>query len=98
MTKSLPDNNIQLDEILAFLYGEAPLDGVWFGDNSTDRPAFWWRPLLRKSLASYVAERETKARIDELENLRSDKHSDWTKEVLDQCIAELNKELGEDKK
>lgn len=33
-----------LRELLAFLCGSAPLDGVWFGDkHPTERGQFWWR-------------------------------------------------------
>lgn len=36
------------EEALAFLFGEGPLDGVWFGDeHPTERGAFWWRKNLR---------------------------------------------------
>jgi hypothetical protein len=35
-------------ELYAFLMGEAPLEGVWFGElNEGYRGAFWWRALLR---------------------------------------------------
>lgn len=37
-----------LAEVVAFLCGEAPLDGVWFGgSHPTERGAFWWRKHLR---------------------------------------------------
>lgn len=35
-------------ELYAFLMGEGPLEGVWFGElNDGFRGAFWWRALLR---------------------------------------------------
>jgi hypothetical protein len=35
-------------EVIAFLLGEGPLDGVWFGDpHPTEKGAFWWRKHLR---------------------------------------------------
>ena len=35
-------------ELYAFLMGEGPLEGVWFGEiNAGFRGAFWWRALLR---------------------------------------------------
>lgn len=38
----------QLAPVLAFLSGEAPLEGVWFGDpHPTEKGAFWWRKHLR---------------------------------------------------
>ena len=40
-----------LKEVVAFLTGEAPLDGVWFGGvHPTERGAFWWRKHLRQAL------------------------------------------------
>ena len=42
-----------LQGVVAFLMGEAPLDGVWFGDrHPTERGAFWWRKHLREALAT----------------------------------------------
>lgn len=35
-------------ELYAFLMGEGPLEGVWFGEmNDAFKGAFWWRALLR---------------------------------------------------
>jgi hypothetical protein len=43
-------------DVIAFLMGEAPLDGVWFGDkHPTEKGAFWWRKHLR-AIASSPAE------------------------------------------
>ena len=40
---------ITMKEVAAFLLGEAPLDGFWFGER---HPAggFWWREHLRAAL------------------------------------------------
>lgn len=39
-----------LETVVAFLLGEAELDGVWFGDKNTRRKgAFWWREYLREA-------------------------------------------------
>lgn len=39
-------------ELLKFLLGEAPLDGVWFGQrHPTRRSEFWWREVLREQAA-----------------------------------------------
>lgn len=38
-----------LADVLAFLLGEAPLDGLNFGDNLPDRPRYWWRHVLREA-------------------------------------------------
>ena len=42
---------IPMKEVAAFLLGEAPLDGFWFGER---HPAggFWWREHLRAALAA----------------------------------------------
>lgn len=40
------------DEIIAFLKGSAPLEGVYFGENHpTKKGLYWWRKLLPCSLA-----------------------------------------------
>lgn len=37
-----------LEQMVAFLCGEAPLDGVWFGElHPGQKGAFWWRKFLR---------------------------------------------------
>lgn len=36
--------------VVAFLLGEAPLDGVWFGEVPPGKPTFWWRSHLRAAL------------------------------------------------
>lgn len=41
----------ELNEILEFLYGAAPLDGVWFGDKPEGKPRYWWRSKLRAALS-----------------------------------------------
>jgi hypothetical protein len=42
-----------LAEVVAFLCGEAPLEGVWFGEkHPLERGAFWWRPHLRAAVAA----------------------------------------------
>lgn len=39
-------------DLVAFLRGEAPLDGVWFGEaHPVERGAFWWRNRLRAQSA-----------------------------------------------
>jgi hypothetical protein len=43
-----PTKPFTLAEVVAFLCGVAPLDGVWFGEeHPTERGAFWWRKHLR---------------------------------------------------
>lgn len=66
-----------LDEILKFLYGEIPLDGLWFGDSSPDKPPFWWRTKLRETLPSYVATEVLK----ELRDFAGVEDDDWTGNV-----------------
>lgn len=43
----------KLRELVMFLLGETPLDGVWFGDSDTEspRPRYWWRDILRAALS-----------------------------------------------
>ena len=45
------------EEVMAFLLGEGPLDGVWFGDrHPTEKGAFWWRKHLRAAMSSHPAD------------------------------------------
>lgn len=44
------DANPALHEVLEFLYGAAPMDGVWFGDVPEGKPRYWWRSKLRAAL------------------------------------------------
>lgn len=42
-------------ELVRFLLGEAPLEGIWFGDSKELRggkPTYWWRKRLRAMLGS----------------------------------------------
>lgn len=37
------------NDIIKFLLGEEPFDGVWFGEkHPTEQGAFWWRKHLRQ--------------------------------------------------
>lgn len=37
------------NEMLKFLLGEGPLEGIWFGDtHPTRKGMFWWRKILRQ--------------------------------------------------
>jgi hypothetical protein len=46
-------------EVLLFLHGAAPLEGVWFGDmHPTERGAFWWRKRLTEAFPAIAAEKE----------------------------------------
>lgn len=41
-----------IEEVTAFLCGEAAMDGVWFGDkHPTEGGNFWWRKHLRAALS-----------------------------------------------
>lgn len=45
------------DEIVAFLLGEGPFDGVWFGEkHPTERGSFWWRKHLRHNAKAQEGE------------------------------------------
>jgi hypothetical protein len=47
-------------EIVAFLMGEAPYDGVWFGELNEGLPgAFWWRAIIA------AARRETADQVEQ---------------------------------
>lgn len=39
-------------EVIAFLLGEAPLDGQWYGDRPDNGNSLWWRKALRDSFAN----------------------------------------------
>jgi len=40
-------------EVVEFLCGAAPLDGVWFGDrHPTERGMYWWRKYLQATLSA----------------------------------------------
>jgi len=48
----VPEMNDDLQAVLAFLMGEAPLEGVMFGKkHPTKAGLFWWRLNLRAALA-----------------------------------------------
>jgi hypothetical protein len=47
-----PPPRFTLQEMVEFLCGEDPLDGVWFGDlHPTEPGKFWWRKHLRAAAA-----------------------------------------------
>jgi hypothetical protein len=47
----------RLREVIAFLLGEAPLDGCWFGEKpENERGNFWWRKHLRAAHADMAGE------------------------------------------
>ena len=66
---------ITMKEVAAFLLGEAPLDGFWFGER---HPAggFWWREHLRAALSAPATA------PDELERLKAE-----SEERLQNCAA-----------
>ena len=67
---------ITMKEVAAFLLGEAPLDGFWFGER---HPAggFWWREHLRAALAAPAT-----AQAAEIERLKTE-----SEERLQNCAA-----------
>ena len=67
---------ITMKEVAAFLRGEAPLDGFWFGER---HPAggFWWREHLRAALAAPAT-----AQAAEIERLKTE-----SEERLQNCAA-----------
>jgi hypothetical protein len=40
----------ELEQIIRFVLGETMLDGMWFGDQESGKPLYWWRIPLRKAL------------------------------------------------
>jgi hypothetical protein len=45
------------DELVAFLNGQATLDGVWFGEkHPTEKGLYWWRKRLPSTLAKQQVE------------------------------------------
>lgn len=38
-------------DVVDFLQGAAPLDGVWFGDSPEGKPHYWWRRYLDRKPA-----------------------------------------------
>lgn len=49
-----------LAEVAAFLLGEAPLDGLWYGEPDPKRRGeFWWRTPLRAALAAQSAPQQS---------------------------------------
>lgn len=72
---------ITIDQVSKFLLGEAPLDGVWFGDKHPEKRGwFWWRKHLRDALAAQPehkhTEAEVKALLDAGEKLATMRYSD----------------------
>lgn len=39
--------NVRLAKVVAFLLGEASLEGVWFGEKHPSGQPYWWRNNLR---------------------------------------------------
>jgi hypothetical protein len=47
MSDTSPKDAVKADELIAFLDGSGPLDGVWFGEeHPTLKGKFWWRKYL----------------------------------------------------
>ena len=68
---------ITMKEVAAFLLGEAPLDGAWFGDTRpSEHGQFWWRKHLRAALSAPATA------PDELERLKTE-----SEERLQNCAA-----------
>lgn len=52
-----------LEEVTEFLLGNAPLDGVWFGErHPKEVGAFWWRAYLRQVIPERTELRSGKGR------------------------------------
>lgn len=69
---------ITMKEVAAFLLGEAPLDGFWFGER---HPAggFWWREHLRAAQPATAPEPSTEVAVGKLcKSLHEDLDYAWT--------------------
>jgi len=52
MTSPLtPHSGPSMKEVVAFLLGEGPLNGMWFGDELLVKGRYWWRSILRETFA-----------------------------------------------
>jgi hypothetical protein len=51
------------DDILEFLYGAEPFEGVWWGEGKhpTRKGAYWWRSLLRERIEKLEREKQLHA-------------------------------------
>jgi hypothetical protein len=50
------------EKVINFLYGSAPLDGVWYGEkHPLGRPPYWWRRYLDDAVTR-AASRQKKAK------------------------------------
>src|SRR5437868_7055467 len=55
-----------LAQVLAFLLGEASLDGLNFGDAADGRPRYWWRHHLREATRRALFAVELLERVEHL--------------------------------
>ena len=81
------DKEYTLEEVRAFLCGEASLDGLKFGEIVKGRPAFWWRKHLRKAIEAHT-QSKLKAFAGEVEEAIG--------EDLPPCWAHDSRDDGED--
>lgn len=57
MANNTSDDELTLEDLVAFLCGEKSLSGRWYGEKYEGEPTFWWRPKLRQ----LICEREEQA-------------------------------------
>lgn len=48
-------NKFTQQEVVEFLLGNEPLDGVWYGERHPKEPgAYWWRKYLREVIPARI--------------------------------------------
>jgi hypothetical protein len=87
-------------EMLEFLDGAAPLDGVWFGDPNPkiDGGEYWWRSVLRAAIAAPPAPTDAPLKRERLIEIRNewlslgalnDEDREWAREMVALCNMAL---------
>jgi hypothetical protein len=102
--EAMTNDSAALVELLDFLQGTGPLEGVHFGDeHPTRRGAFWWRTILSERAATITA---LQARVAELEQglskvigalIQIEVHTDcgWAAPIAGKATAEARATLGD---
>lgn len=97
-SKPLEDSEYSLDELVGYLQGEKDLDGIWFGQNPTDRPRYWWRGKLVQAITKEIA----RAKIEEIEKLEAKFDSTNVRlpltfrQIIKDTIRQLKQQIGEE--
>jgi hypothetical protein len=84
-----PPDKHSLEELVAFLCGDAPLDGHWFGEKPLEKPMYWWRKDLRAALSRTPS---ATAALDDLRHIAET----WTKAEGENQWAAATQQCGRD--